>query len=285
MSTVIMGADVAAKLREEIEGDLKDLNGYIPQLAIVRVGERGDDIAYEKGVLGKTDKLGLRCTVHTYPADISNEDFQEEFQKINKDPDVDGILMFRPLPKQIDEKAMGLMIDVNKDVDAMSPLNLAKVFMNEKDAYAPCTAEAVMRTIEYAGLDLKGKRVTVVGRSLVVGKPLSMMLLAKNATVTMCHTKTVDFSGTCKNAEILIAAAGHAGLIHKDDVAEGAAVIDVAINVDENGKLCGDVAFDEVSEVAGIITPVPRGVGSVTTWVLLKHLMRSAKRKFNMSEE
>jgi len=285
MSTVIMGADVAAKLREEIGGDLKDLKGYVPQLAIVRVGAREDDIAYEKGVLGKTDKLGLRCTVHTFAADISNEDFQSEFQKINQDPDVDGILVFRPLPKQIDEKAIGLLIDVNKDVDCMSPLNLAKVFMNEKDAYAPCTAEAVMRTLDFAGVELKGRRVTVVGRSLVVGKPLSMMLLAKNATVTMCHTKTVDFVGTCRNAEVLIAAAGHAGLIRKEHVADGATVIDVAINVNDEGKLCGDVAFDEVSEVAGIITPVPRGVGSVTTLVLLKHLMRSAKRKFHMSEE
>jgi len=285
MSTVIMGADVAAKLREEIGGDLKDLNGYVPHLAIVRVGAREDDIAYEKGVLGKTDKLGLRCTVHTFAPDISNEEFQSEFQKINQDTDVDGILVFRPLPKQIDEKAVGLMIDVNKDVDCMSPLNLAKVFMNEKDAYAPCTAEAVMRTLDFAGVELKGKRVTVVGRSLVVGKPLSMMLLAKNATVTMCHTKTVDFVGTCRNAEVLIAAAGHAGLIRKEHVTDGAAVIDVAINVNEEGKLCGDVAFDEVSEVAGIITPVPRGVGSVTTLVLLKHLMRSAKRKFHMSEE
>jgi len=285
MAQVIMGADVAAVLREEIAKDLADLNGYVPRIAVVRVGEREDDIAYEKGVISRTGKLGLRCTTHQFPADISNEDFQQEFKKINDDSDVDGILLFRPLPKQIDEKAIGLMIDVNKDVDCMSPLNLAKVFIGDKDAYDPCTAEAVMRTLDYAGIELRGKRVTVVGRSMVVGKPLSMMLLGKNATVTICHTKTADFVGTCRNAEVLIAAAGHAGLIRKEHVADGAAVIDVAINVDENGKLCGDVVFDEVSEVAGIITPVPRGVGSVTTLVLLKHLTRSAKRKFNLSED
>ncbi len=243
------------------------------------MGERPDDISYEKGATKRAQGLGLRCTSFLFPAEISHDQFVEEFQKINRNPDVDGILMLRPLPKQIDEKEIESLIDVKKDIDCISPINLAKVFAGDSDAYAPCTAEAVMEMLAYEGIELKGKRVTVVGRSLVVGKPLAMLMLGQHATVTICHTRTADFTGTCRNAEILVAAAGKARMIKAGHVAEGAVVIDVGINVDEDGSLCGDVDFDQVKTKAGVLTPVPGGVGSVTTLVLLKHLIRSAKEK------
>lgn len=275
----IKGSDVAKRLKEQMLNEIEGLKGYIPHLAIIRVGERPDDISYEKGATKRANGLGLRCTSFLLPADLSHNEFVEEFQKVNQDPDVDGILMLRPLPKQINEKEIERLIDPKKDIDCISPINLAKVFAGEADAYAPCTAEAVMEMLAYEGISLKGKRVTVVGRSLVVGKPLAMLMLGQNATVTICHTKTADFTGTCQNAEVLVAAAGKARMIKAEHVAEGAVVIDVGINVDEEGNLCGDVDFDQVKTKAGVITPVPGGVGSVTTLVLLKHLIRSARER------
>ena len=275
----IKGSDVARQMKEQMTVQIEELKGYIPHLAIIRVGERPDDISYEKGATKRAQRLGLRCTSFLFPAEISHDQFVEEFQKINRNPDVDGILMLRPLPKQIDEKEIESLIDVKKDIDCISPINLAKVFAGDSDAYAPCTAEAVMEMLAYEGIELKGKRVTVVGRSLVVGKPLAMLMLGQHATVTICHTRTADFTGTCRNAEILVAAAGKARMIKAEHVAEGAVVIDVGINVDEDGSLCGDVDFDQVKTKAGVLTPVPGGVGSVPTLVLLKHLIRSAKEK------
>lgn len=255
---------------------VKSIEGPLPHLAIIRVGERPDDCSYERGAVKKMDKVGVRCTTYTFDADIDNDTFQAEFDKINENPDIDGILMLRPLPKQLDEKQIENKIDPRKDLDGISPLNLAKVYAGDESGYAPCTAEAVIEMLDYAGIDIKGKRVTVVGRSLVIGKPVSMLLMKRNATVTVCHTKTVDMAGTCKNAEILVAAAGSAHMIKKEYVADGAVVIDVGINVDDEGNLCGDVDFDAISDIAAAATPVPGGVGSVTTSVLAKHLVKAA---------
>ena len=255
---------------------VKSIEGPLPHLAIIRVGERPDDCSYERGAVKKMDKVGVRCTIYTFDADIDNDTFQAEFDKINENPDIDGILMLRPLPKQLDEKQIENKIDPRKDLDGISPLNLAKVYAGDESGYAPCTAEAVIEMLDYAGIDIKGKRVTVVGRSLVIGKPVSMLLMKRNATVTVCHTKTVDMAGTCKNAEILVAAAGSARMIKKEYVADGAVVIDVGINVDDEGNLCGDVDFDAISDIAAAATPVPGGVGSVTTSVLAKHLVKAA---------
>ena len=249
----------------------------LPQLAIIRVGERPDDCAYERGAVKKMEKVGVRCKTYTFAADIDNETFQKEFDKINTDDDIDGILVLRPLPKQLDERAVEIKIDPRKDLDGISPINLARVYAGDESGYAPCTAEAVIEMLDYAGIDIKGKRVTVVGRSLVIGKPVTMLLMRRNATVTVCHTKTVDMKECCRNAEILVAAAGCAHMIKPDYVSEGAVVIDVGINVDEAGNLCGDVDYDGIKDIAAIATPVPGGVGSVTTSVLAKHLVRAAK--------
>ena len=273
---ILKGLPVANAINEKLMEQVKSIEGPLPHLAIIRVGERPDDCSYERGAVKKMDKVGVRCTTYTFDADIDNETFQAEFDKINENPDIDGILMLRPLPKQLDEKQIENKIDPRKDLDGISPLNLAKVYAGDESGYAPCTAEAVIEMLDYAGIDIKGKRVTVVGRSLVIGKPVSMLLMKRNATVTVCHTKTVNMEGTCKNAEILVAAAGSARMIKKDYVAEGAIVVDVGINVDEEGNLCGDVDFDTITDIAAIATPVPGGVGSVTTSVLAKHLVKAA---------
>lgn len=273
---ILKGLPVANAINEKLMEQVKSIEGPLPHLAIIRVGERPDDCSYERGAVKKMDKVGVRCTTYTFDADIDNETFQAEFDKINENPDIDGILMLRPLPKQLDEKQIENKIDPRKDLDGISPLNLAKVYAGDESGYAPCTAEAVIEMLDYAGIDIKGKRVTVVGRSLVIGKPVSMLLMKRNATVTVCHTKTVDMEGTCRNAEILFAAAGSARMIKKDYVAEGAIVVDVGINVDEEGNLCGDVDFDAITDIAAIATPVPGGVGSVTTSVLAKHLVKAA---------
>jgi len=273
---ILKGLPVANAINEKLMEQVKSIEGSLPHLAIIRVGERPDDCSYERGAVKKMDKVGVRCTTYTFDADIDNDTFQAEFDKINENPDIDGILMLRPLPKQLDEKQIENKIDPRKDLDGISPLNLAKVYAGDESGYAPCTAEAVIEMLDYAGIDIKGKRVTVVGRSLVIGKPVSMLLMKRNATVTVCHTKTVDMEGTCKNAEILVAAAGSARMIKKDYVAEGAIVVDVGINVDEEGNLCGDVDFDAITDIAAIATPVPGGVGSVTTSVLAKHLVKAA---------
>lgn len=273
---ILKGLPVANAINEKLMEQVKSIEGPLPHLAIIRVGERPDDCSYERGAVKKMDKVGVRCTTYTFDADIDNETFQAEFDKINENPDIDGILMLRPLPKQLDEKQIENKIDPRKDLDGISPLNLAKVYAGDESGYAPCTAEAVIEMLDYAGIDIKGKRVTVVGRSLVIGKPVSILLMKRNATVTVCHTKTVDMAGTCKNAEILVAAAGSARMIKKEYVADGAVVIDVGINVDDEGSLCGDVDFDAISDIAAAATPVPGGVGSVTTSVLAKHLVKAA---------
>ena len=273
---ILYGNDVVKSMAEQMKRQLEAIVGYIPHLAIVRVGERLDDLAYERGAVKRCEKLGIRCTVYSYPSDIGNQAFEFAFSDINADDDVDGILLLRPLPRHIDELAITQMINPIKDVDCISPINMAKVFSSDESGFAPCTAEAVMEMISYAGIDLKGKRATVVGRSMVIGKPVAMMLMKKNATVTVCHTRTVDMEGTCKNAEVLIAAAGRAKMINSSHVAKGAYVFDVGINVDDSGIMCGDVDIDDISSLAQLCTPVPKGVGTVTTSVLANHVIKAA---------
>lgn len=276
---ILKGADVSAKLKEEVGELSKEFMEKTSKLAIVRVGERPDDMAYERGALKKMDSFGLLAESFSFPEDISDEAFKEEFMKINQSPDIDGILLLRPLPKQIKEKDIESMIDPRKDLDGISPDNIARVFAGDDNGFAPCTAEAVVEVLKAAGISLTGKRVTVVGRSMVVGRPLSMLLLKENATVTICHTKTENLKETCRNAEILIAAAGRPKMLDSSFVGEGAVVVDVGINVDEDGKLCGDVDFASLEGTASMATPVPGGVGAVTTAVLAKHLVMAARRK------
>jgi len=278
MSIIMKGFEVAAAMKEELLREVEKLaqKGIVPQLGIVRVGARPDDLAYERGAIKKMGGMGIRCKVIELPELIGQADFEKEFSAVDSNPDIHGILLFRPLPRQLDEQSVRNIINPKKDIDCMSPVNIAKVFSGDESGFAPCTSEAVMEVLAHYGIDLNGKRVTVVGRSMVVGKPLSMLLLKKNATVTICHTKTRDLEETCRNAEILVVAAGKAAMITADFVSENSVIVDVGINVDSDGKLCGDVDFDAVAPKAAYITPVPGGVGAVTSSVLAKHVVRAA---------
>lgn len=272
------GAAVSAKLKEQVEKGLETLT-WVPKLTIIRVGENPDDISYEKGATKKLASFGLEVESKVFPGDISDEAFKREFAAINADASVDGILMLRPLPKQINEQDIEKMIDPAKDLDGISPVNIAKVFSGDTSGFAPCTAEAVVCMLKMNDIALSGKRVAVVGRSMVVGRPLSMLLLHENATVTICHSRTANLPEVCREADILTACVGKAAMINHTYVKKDAVVIDVGINVDENGKLCGDVDFADLEGTASAATPVPGGVGGVTTAVLAQHLVRAARMK------
>ena len=275
---VLKGAAVTAAIKEQVQGMMEGLEGQPPKLAIVRVGERPDDLSYERGAMKRMEAFGLRAQSYAFPEEINGEDFKEAFAAINLDPDVTGILLLKPLPPQIPEREIEAIIDPAKDLDGISPVNMAKVFAGEADGFAPCTAEAVVEVLKAYGIPISGKRAVIVGRSLVVGRPLAMLLLKENATVTVCHTRTKNLEEECRRAEILVAAAGRAKMLGASHVGEQAVVIDVGINVDEDGKLCGDVDFASIDGRAAMATPVPGGVGAVTTAVLAKHLAQAAKR-------
>ncbi|MEL7608497.1 MAG: bifunctional 5,10-methylenetetrahydrofolate dehydrogenase/5,10-methenyltetrahydrofolate cyclohydrolase [Bacillota bacterium] len=275
---VLKGAEVAASMKEELIREVEEqkLKGISPMLGIVRVGARSDDLAYERGAIKRFADVGIGTKVFEYPETISQEEFIEGFSSINADPSIHGILLFRPLPKHLDEEAVRSLINPLKDIDCMSPINASKVFCGDETGFAPCTPEAVMQLLKHYNINVGGKRVVVLGRSLVVGKPLLMLLLGQNATVTVCHSKTANLKQVCSEAEILISAMGRAKMVTKDYIGKDAVVVDVGINVDNEGKLCGDVDFDSASENASMITPVPGGVGAVTTFILARHVVRSA---------
>lgn len=274
----LRGKKVSDGIKEYVLKELETLS-FVPKLAIVRVGENPDDMSYERGATKKLKSFGLDVASYVFPQDISDEAFKKAFRDINEDDEVTGILLLRPLPRTINEKDIENMIDPQKDLDGISPINIAKVFAGDTTGFSPCTAEAVIEVLKAYDIELTGKRVTVVGRSMVVGKPVSMLLLKENATVTMTHTRTVDLKKTCSNAEIVIAAAGRAKMLNSDYCGQNAVMIDVGINVDENGKLCGDVDYATLDGKASAATPVPGGVGTVTTAVLAKHLIQAAKMR------
>lgn len=274
----LRGKKVSDGIKEYVTKELETLS-FVPKLAIVRVGENPDDMSYERSATKKLKSFGLDVASYVFPQDISDEDFKKAFKDINEDDEVTGILLLRPLPLTINEKDIENIIDPKKDLDGISPINIAKVFEGDTTGFSPCTAEAVIEVLKAYDIELTGKRVTVVGRSMVVGKPVSLLLLKENATVTMTHTRTVDLKKTCSDAEIVIAAAGRAKMLNSDYCGQNAVMIDVGINVDENGKLCGDVDYATLDGKASAATPVPGGVGTVTTAVLAKHLIQAAKMR------
>ena len=280
MAVLMKGSEVVNAMKERMLKDVEELNnkGITPGLAIIRVGARPDDLSYERGAIKRCEGLGIKCRVFEYPETINQQTLIDKIKKVNDDNTVHGILLFRPLPKHMDESAIKYVISHEKDADCLNPVNVAKVFEGDETGFAPCTPEAVVEMLDHFGINVSGKKVTIIGRSLVVGKPLSMLLLKKHATVTICHTRTKNLEETCREAEILIAAAGKAKMVTGAFVSEGQVVVDVGINMDENGSLCGDVDFEKVEPLVASITPVPGGVGTVTTSVLAKHVIRSAKR-------
>lgn len=281
MAQILKGAPVAAALSEQLIHRTESLKsaGIVPTLAILRVGERPDDISYETGAMKRCEKIGIQVKRFLLSADCRQEELLDTIRQINEDDTIHGCLMFRPLPNKSDEAEACTLLAPEKDVDCMTSGSLASVFTGKGAGYPPCTAEACVELLNHYGIPLRGKRVAVIGRSLVIGKPVSMMLQSRDATVTMCHTKTVDMPAVCRNAEIIIAAAGKAGVVDERFASPGQVILDVGINVDEEGMLCGDVNFDVVEPVVEAITPVPAGVGAVTTAILAKHVIEAAEKR------
>ncbi|MDO4848247.1 MAG: bifunctional 5,10-methylenetetrahydrofolate dehydrogenase/5,10-methenyltetrahydrofolate cyclohydrolase [Coriobacteriia bacterium] len=282
MAELLLGLPVAKAINERLLPRVEALRaaGAAPRLAIVRVGAREDDLSYERGALKRCSSLGIEAEVHEVDAaSATTETLVEAIEGLNARADVHGVLMFRPLPRGIDEAAVCDALDPAKDVDCLTRGSLYGVLANKPCGFAPCTAEAVIELLDHYGVELDGANVCVVGRSLVIGKPVSLMLQARNATVTMCHTHTRDLAAACRAADVVVAAAGHARTIGADAVRSGQVIVDVGINWDAAaGKLVGDVDFESVEPEVAAVTPVPRGVGSVTTAVLAKHVVEAAER-------
>ena len=281
MAKLLKGKPVADALMVELVDRVAALKaqGVAPTLAIVRVGERADAISYERAATKRMEAAGIGLRTFTLPEDCTQEQLMAAIAQVNDDAGIHGCLMLRPLPATLDEPAACEALAPAKDVDGITMGSAFGVFANQPVGFPPCTADACVRILEHYGYKLEGARVVVVGRSLVIGKPVALMLQAKNATVTMCHTRTRDLPAECRSAEILVVAAGHASTVCADAAVPGQVVIDVGINWDEAaGKLVGDVAFDEVEPIVDAITPVPGGVGSVTTALLACHVVDAAER-------
>ena len=286
-----MGKEVTDALNANLQTRTAALRekGIVPTLAIIRVGADPSDLSYEKGATKRAELVGVEVKKFELPADASKADVLAVIDQVNADDSIHGVLMFRPLPKHLkaDQNEICNRLDPRKDMDCMTHLSNAGVFEGLNNlGYAPCTPAACMEILDYYGIDCKGKNAVVIGRSLVVGKPAAMMLMGKNATVTVCHTKTVNTAEICRNADIIVSAAGVLGSLTKDFVRPGQVVIDVSMNWDPNkvtskgvGGMSGDAVFDEVEPIVDAITPVPGGVGSVTTSVLMKHVVEAAEKR------
>lgn len=282
MARLLKGQEVSVALSEKLlirAQQLKE-DGIMPKLSIVRIGENPSDISYEKGALKRAAATGVEVEVIQLPESVTQKELTEQIERLNDDQTIHGVLLFRPLPKHIDDNAVRNTLSPDKDVDGITDLSLAGVFTGTGRGFPPCTAQACIEILDYYGIDPKGKRTVIIGRSLVIGKPVAMLLMQRNATVITCHrsTRSEDLQDLCRSADIILAAAGAAKSFGSNLVSEGQTVIDVGINMDENGKLCGDVDFAAVEPLAGAITPVPGGVGSVTTAVLMKHVITAAEK-------
>lgn len=281
MTEILKGKPVADALNEKMKAEIAELagKGLTPTLAILRVGERPDDLSYERGAMKRCAAVGVSVRNVVLPADVDAESFYQTLEELNHDDGVHGILMFRPLPKQIDGEKARRMLLPSKDVDGCTDGSLAGVFTNTENGFTPCTAQAAMEILKYYGVPLSGKKAVVIGRSLVIGRPVAMLLMHANATVTICHTRTVDVPSIAREADIIIAASGQMESVGAEYFSEGQTVIDVGIGWNEQKqKLCGDVKREEAEPVVSRLTPVPGGVGSVTTAVLVSHVVEAAKR-------
>ena len=292
MAKLLLGKEVTAALNAKLQAKVAELKekGISPKLGILRCGENPSDLSYEKGAVARAELIGVEVEKFVLPEDVSKEELIAKIEELNANETIHGVLMFRPLPKHLkaDQNEICNKLDPSKDIDCMTDLSNAGVFEDRADlGFPPCTPKACMEILDYYGIDCKGKNAVVIGRSLVVGKPAAMMLMKKNATVTICHTRTVNVPEIASKADILVSAAGVLNSLTKDYVRPGQIVIDVSINWDAEkinakggkGGIAGDAKFDEVEPIVESITPVPGGVGSVTTSVLIGHVVEAAKRK------
>ena len=280
MATLLRGAEVVSALNEKVQTDVRALTarGVVPTLAILRVGEKPDDLAYERGAMKRAETVGVAIRQIVLPETVSQEALLSEIAQINANDSIHGCLMLRPLPKHIDDSIVREALLPEKDIDGITQGSLAGVFAGTKRGFPPCTAKACMEMLAYYNIDPAGKNAVVIGRSLVIGKPVAMMLLQQNATVTICHTRTKDMPSVTRRAEILIVAAGKPGVVGAEYVSAGQTVLDVGINFTSEGKMTGDADFSAVEPIVGAITPVPGGVGTVTTSVLMAHVVEAANR-------
>ena len=284
MAEILKGAPVTAALTEKLIDDVNFLKseGIIPTLAILRVGERPDDLAYETSAMKKAEKVGIRVVKVILSEEISQEAFDRELTGLNEDDEVHGILMFRPLPESLDNERARKMLSPEKDIDGCTDGSLAGVFTGTETGFPPCTAQAAMEVLHHYGIEIKGRKACVIGRSLVIGRPVAMMLMHENATVVNCHTRTVEPEKIAREADILISAAGKLRSVDESFTNPNQVVIDVGINWDEEkGGIAGDCDFDRVEPCVKAITPVPGGVGGVTSTILMSHVVKSAERKLD----
>jgi methylenetetrahydrofolate dehydrogenase (NADP+)/methenyltetrahydrofolate cyclohydrolase len=279
VAQILKGKDVADAMMEGMKRDTEALKsrGIVPALGIIRLGEREDDISYERGAKKRCDAAGVEVKNYVLPADTSQEALIEVIRGVNEDPRIHGVLLFRPLPAHINDRIVRGALLPAKDIDGITDGSLAGVFTGTPQGFPPCTAEACLEILAHYGIDPGGKRVTVVGRSLVIGRPVAMMLMHKNGTVTICHTKTRDLPAAVREGDIVIVAAGKPESIGREHFREGQVVIDVGIHVKPEGGMCGDVKFAEVEDLVAAISPVPGGVGTVTTGVSVRHVIEAAK--------
>ncbi|MBC8588360.1 bifunctional 5,10-methylenetetrahydrofolate dehydrogenase/5,10-methenyltetrahydrofolate cyclohydrolase [Paratissierella segnis] len=281
MTEILKGSLVAKKIKESMAERIKELEskGKTSTIGVVRLGSDPSDISYEKSIIKSCEKLGIKSIVYEKDENISTDDLMQFMDVLNKNDYISGILLFRPLPKHIDEERIRTSISPDKDVDCMHPLNLELIFEGDMEGFAPATPKAAMEILIHNNIELEGKNVVIINRSMVVGKPLAMMLLQKNATVTICHSRTKNLEELTRNADIVVTALGKAKYFDKKYFTEKSIVIDVGVSLDREGNLSGDVDFDSVSDFVEAITPVPGGVGSVTTTVLLNQVVKACFRQ------
>ena len=286
MDKLLSGKEVSLNLISKLKKRIVKLKceGITPAAAFIRVGSKRDDITYQNSILKTCIDVGVTTILHELEEDIATEALIELIQKLNEKNDIHGIMVFRPLPEAIDEELINNAISPGKDVEGMNPINLAKVFAGNYEGFAPCTATAVMEILKYYNINLRGKHAVILGRSMVIGKPLSMMLLKEDETVTLCHSKTEHIDEMARTADVLVAAMGRPNAVGAEYIKPGAIVIDVGINVDQNGKIHGDVNFEEAEKTASMITPVPGGVGSVTTAILIRNIVKAARNFKSIKE-
>ena len=282
MAKILKGKEVADALTAQMQKDTQALKeaGITPTLCIFRVGERPDDLAYERGAVKRAETVGVAVRKVVLPPDVTQEVFDQTLRDVNWDDSIHGILLLRPLPGHLDNEKARQMLNPAKDIDGCTDLSLAGVFTNTKTGFPPCTAQAAMEILHHFNIPVKGRKAAVIGRSLVIGRPVGMMLMHENATVVNCHTRTVDVPSITRQADILIAASGQLHSVTREYTNPDQVVIDVGINWDaEKGGISGDVAFEDVEPYVRAITPVPGGVGSVTSCVLIGHVIEAAKRR------
>lgn len=280
MAELLKGAAVARAITENLRGESDALRarGVTPCLATVRVGEKDADLAYERGALKRCEQAGIAVQRVVLPQDVSQETLLRELSALGANPGVHGILLLRPLSDRFDDAAVCAAVSPKKDADGVTAASMAAVYSGAHEGFAPCTAEACLALLEHYNIPIDGKRALVIGRSFVIGKPVSMLLLRKNATVSIAHTHTTGLAALCREADILVVATGCAGLIGAEHVRPGQTVIDVGIHTLPDGTLTGDVRFAEAEPVVDAITPVPGGVGAVTTAILCRHTIEAAKK-------